>query len=272
MVSSSNYFLEYLIFYLEHEGEHEFFRCPTHGNGRRHERRRASTDVCLPGLSISSRLRQTPTPARSSTSSVSALLSSARLPWSVTCVSRSFRRTTRATRARSSVANASRACVSDVALLCFHPCVGLNARVRAVRAPARDVSSHRRVFFATRTHQFTVHLTTNKPLPNTHVRRSTAHWFPQLQQGRVARSATSCSFQSAARPTRCHVVPRFCHQAAPTRAAQGLTSGTRRAHEYRLLHERTDTNAIFTMCAHPVRYIDEAPLHYLRTIPSTRVT
>ena len=77
-----------------------------------------------------------------------------------TCVSRSFRR---ATRARPYVANASRACVSDVALLCWHPCVGLNARVRAVRAPARDVSSHTRVFFATCTHQFTTHLITNKP-------------------------------------------------------------------------------------------------------------
>ena len=74
-----------------------------------------------------------PTTARSSTSSVSALRSSARLPWSVTCMSRSFRRTTRATRAKPYVANA---------LLCWHPCVGLNARVRAVRAPARDVSSH----------------------------------------------------------------------------------------------------------------------------------
>ena len=84
----------------------------------------------------------------------------------------------------------------------------------------------------------------------------------------------SCSFQSAARPTRCHVVPRFCprYQAAPTRAAQGLTSGTRRAHEFWMLHTRSDTNALFTMCAHPVGYIDEAPLHYPRTIPSTRVT
>ena len=121
-----------------------------------------------------------PTPARSSTSSVSALRSSTRLPWSVTCMSRSFRRTTRAKRARPSVANASRACVSDVALLCFHPCVGLNARVRAVRAPAQDVSSHTHVFFATCTHQFATHFITNKPLPNTHVRSSTAHWFPEV--------------------------------------------------------------------------------------------
>ena len=61
------------------------------------------------------------------------------------------------------IANASRACVSDVALLCLHPCVGLNARVRAVRAPARDCSSHTRVFVATCTYQFTIHLITNKP-------------------------------------------------------------------------------------------------------------
>ena len=40
-------------------------------------------------------------------------------------------------------------------------CIRLNARVRAVRAPARDVSSHTRVFFATCTHQFTIHLITN---------------------------------------------------------------------------------------------------------------
>ena len=62
-------------------------------------------------------------------------------------------------------------------LLCFHPCVGLNARARAVRAPARDVSSHTRVCFATCTHQFTIHFIPNKPY-QTHVRRSTAHWFP----------------------------------------------------------------------------------------------
>ena len=118
-----------------------------------------------------------PTRARNSTSSVSALWSSARLPWSA-WMSRSFRRTTRATRARPYVANASRACVSDVALLCFHPCVGLNARVRAVCALARDVSSHTRVFFETCSHQFTIHIMTNKPYQTQHVRGSTAHWFP----------------------------------------------------------------------------------------------
>ena len=114
-----------------------------------------------------------PTQARNSTSSVSALWSSARLPWSA-CMSRSFRRTTRATRARPYVANASRACVSDVALLCFHPCVGLNTRVRAVRAPARDVSSHTRVFFATCAHQFTIHIMTNKPY-QTHTSEEAPH-------------------------------------------------------------------------------------------------
>ena len=31
-------------------------------------------------------------------------------------------------------------------------------------------------------------------------------------------------------------------------------------------------NVFFTMCAHPVGCIDEARLHYPRTIPSTRVT
>ena len=35
---------------------------------------------------------------------------------------------------------------------------------------------------------------------------------------------------------------------------------------------RTDTNALFTTCTHPIDNIDEAPLHYRRTIPSTRVT
>ena len=52
-----------------------------------------------------------PTPASSSTSSVSALRSSARLPRSVTCLSRSLRRTMRATRATPYVAKTSRACV-----------------------------------------------------------------------------------------------------------------------------------------------------------------
>ena len=35
---------------------------------------------------------------------------------------------------------------------------------------------------------------------------------------------------------------------------------------------RTNTNALFTMCTHPVDNIDEAPHHHRRTIPSTRVT
>ena len=34
---------------------------------------------------------------------------------------------------------------------------------------------------------------------------------------------------------------------------------------------RTDTNALFTLCTYPVGNIDEAPLHYPRTMPSTRV-
>ena len=54
------------------------------GNGRRH---RAGTHVCLPGLWISPETH--PTSATISTSSVSALGSSARLPWSVACTSRS---------------------------------------------------------------------------------------------------------------------------------------------------------------------------------------
>ena len=84
--------------------------------------------------------------------------------------------------AQSLTSRAHRARVyPTIALLCFHACVGLNARVRAVRARARDVSSHTRVIFATCTHQFTIHLITNKLYQtHTHVRRSTAHWFPKV--------------------------------------------------------------------------------------------
>ena len=96
-----------------------------------------------------------------STSSVSALGSSARLPWSVTCTSRSFRRTTRATRTRLYIANASHACVSDVALLCFRPCVGLNA-CGAQTGTGRFVA-HARVFFTTCPYWFRVHLITSRP-------------------------------------------------------------------------------------------------------------
>ena len=203
LVSSSNYFIEFLFLYLEQKRELECFVVQRTGT---------AADTSDVGFARSLDLLPTetnPTPARSSTSSVSVLRSSARLPWSVTCMSRSFHRTTRATRARLSVVNASRACVSDVALLCFHPCVGLNARVRAVRAPARDVSSHTSVFFATCTHQFTIHFITTKPF-QTHTSDEAPHTGSHESQGRVARSATSCSFQFAARPTRCHVVPRFC--------------------------------------------------------------
>ena len=120
--------------------------------------------------------RQTPTPARSSTSSVSALRSSARLPWSVTCTSRSFSCTTRVARephAQGFTLRTRRARVYPM-LLCFAVSRVLDwTRVRAVRAPARDVSSQPRVFFATRTHQFIIHLVPDKPY-RTHVRRSAA--------------------------------------------------------------------------------------------------
>ena len=190
------------------------------------------------------------------------------------------------TRTRLYIANASRACVSDVALLCFHPCIGLNARVRAVCTPARDVSSHTRVLFATCTFRFTVHLVTSEPY-QAHASNTAPLTVSRERQGRVPRSATSRSSQFTVRPIRCHVIPCLStrHQAAPTRAAQSLTSGTRRAHEYRMLHSlvfrlnvgpnarmravlipardaRTDTNALFTMCTHPVGNIDEAPLHW----------
>ena len=46
-----------------------------------------------------------------------------------------------------------RARVSDVALLCFHPCVGLNARVRAVLLPARDARTGTNALFTMCTHR-----------------------------------------------------------------------------------------------------------------------
>ena len=59
-----------------------------------------------------------------------------------------------------------------------------------------------------------------------------------------------CSFQSAARPTRCHVVPRFCprYQAAPTRAAQGFTQG-RVARTRSGCHTRGRTRTRYSQCA-----------------------
>ena len=49
--------------------------------------------------------------------------------------------------------------------------------------------------------------------------------------------STSRSFQFTTRATRCHATPRHNsrHNAAPTRAAQSLASGTHRAHEYQML-------------------------------------
>ena len=79
---------------------------------------------------------------------------------------------------RPYITNASRVCVSDVALPRFHPCVGLNARVRAVRTPARDVSSHTRVFFCNVRSQVYSTLHYQWTIPSTRVKQSTAHCFP----------------------------------------------------------------------------------------------
>ena len=83
-----------------------------------------------------------------------------------------------------------------------------------------------RVFFATCTHQFTIHPIIDKTYP-THI----SDGAPRAgkRQGRVARSAMSCSFRFAARPTSCHVMPRFRtrYRAAPTRTAhQGHVART----------------------------------------------
>ena len=61
------------------------------------------------------------------------------------------------------------------------------------------------------------------------------------------------------RSTRCHVISRFRtrYRAAPSRTAQSITSGTRRALECHMLHARTGTNALVATCAHPVDHISE---------------
>ena len=146
LVSSSNSLIEYLIFTLNIK-ENVSFSLST-AQERPPTRAASGKHGCMRARSLNLSPTETnPTPARSSTSSDSALQSSARLPWSVTCMSRSFRRTTRATRARPYVANASRACVSNVALLCFHPCVGLKrARACGARAGTGRFIAHARVF------------------------------------------------------------------------------------------------------------------------------
>ena len=293
LVLSSNYFIEYLIF-LECKREHEFFVVQRTGKAADTSGVGQARMYACPDLWMSHPTETNPTPARSSTSSVSALRSSARLPWSVTCTSCALRRTTRATRARPYIANASRACVSDVALLCFHPCVGLDVRVRA---PARGVSSHTRVFFATCTYQFTIHLITNEPYhTHTHVRPKHRTQVPTSNRvvlHEARRHAHSSLPRDRHDATSYHA---FARDTKPHRLAQHKASHQGRvAHEYLMLQglvfrlnvgpnapmravlvsardARTDTNALFTMCAHPVGYIDEAPLHYPQTMPSTRVT
>ena len=105
LVSNSNFIIEYLIFILNTKENMSFSlsnaleRPPTRAPSGKHG--------CMLAGSLDFPPTETnPTPARSSTSSVSALPSSARLLWSVTCMWRSLRRTTRAKRARPFVANA----------------------------------------------------------------------------------------------------------------------------------------------------------------------
>ena len=59
---------------------------------------------------------------------------------------------------------------------------------------------HTRVFFATCTHQFSIHLIIDKTYP-AHTSDGVPRSGSDERQGRVARSATSCSFRFAARPT-----------------------------------------------------------------------
>ena len=136
-VSSSDYFIEYPI-YLEHKRENMSFslsnareRLPTCAASGKHG--------CMLARSLDLHPTETnPTQARNSTSSVSALWSSARLPWSA-CMSRSFRRTTY-------VANASRACVRCCFALFSSVCWTECARACGARAGTGRFIAHARVF------------------------------------------------------------------------------------------------------------------------------
>ena len=241
-------FFEFRLLYWEvhfnpeNQTEHDFL-CPTHGYGRWHGRRRVSTDVCLHRLSTSI-LGQTPHQPGVQLLP-SALRSSARLPRSVTCLSRSLRRTMRATRATPYVAKTSRACVPRSVIRAqdwTHTCLRC-ARWRGTFHDARACFSN-------------VHSPLHNPCHNRYKTYSTrtSDGAPRAgshkRQGRLARSAMSCSFQFAARSTRRHVIWRFRprYRSAPTRTSQGLTSATRRAHKCHMLHVRTGTNALSATC------------------------
>ena len=193
----------------------------------------------------------------------SVLRSSARLPLSVMCLSRSLRRTTRATRA--SLFRRER--IARVRIRCRHAsssfvCWTGRTRASDARFGAGRFITHACVF-ATCTHQFTTHLIIDKTCP-TRTSDGAPCACSHKRQGRVARSAMSCSFRFAARSWRCHVILRFRtrYRAAPTRTAQGLTSGTRRAHECQM----------FTRGRARTRYSQRALIQVTTSVNGTKHT
>ena len=146
-VSSSKYFIEYFILILSIKWNMSF----SLSNAQERPQLRAASSKH--GCMLTRSLEIPPDcPHQPGVQLLPSLLSAAprvcRRPLRV-CLARSV--APREPHARPYVANASRACVSDVAVLCCHPCVNWT----------RACVTH--VFFATCTHQFTIHLVTDKP-------------------------------------------------------------------------------------------------------------
>ena len=147
--------------------------------------------------------------------------------------------------------------------------------MRAVRAPARDVSSHTRVFFATCTHQFTTHLITNKPY-QAHTSDKAPHTVSHQMTGSCCTKRddmlTPGCRATDTMPRRTTLLPAIPSR-TDSRSTRPHIRDAPRARVPDVCYTRGRTlNALCTMCAHPFGYIDEAPLHYPRTIPSSRVT
>ena len=198
-----------------------------------------------------------PTPARSSTSSEFRAFAVVRFVYVALVPSHHASHTRKASR-RNRI---PRVCVRCCSAFFSSVCWTERARACGARAGTGRFITH------VRTRQFTTHFITNKP-HQTHTSDEVPHTLVPTSNRVVLHEARRHAHPSLPRDrhdaTSYHAVAR---DTKLYRLAQHKASHQRRVARTstRVLHAWTDLNALFTLCAHPVGYIDEAPLRFPRT-------